>query len=44
MNAVVSDQVLTQDMLQGFAKRVATYDRENTFFIEDFFKFPVQGH
>ncbi len=36
MNAVVSDQVLTQDMLQGFAKRVALYDRENRFFTEDF--------
>jgi alkylation response protein AidB-like acyl-CoA dehydrogenase len=36
MNAVLSDQVLTQDMLQGFAKRVATYDRENKFFTEDF--------
>jgi len=32
MNAVISDQVLTQDMLQGFAKRVAVYDRENRFF------------
>ena len=32
MNAVISDQVLTQDMLQGFAKRVAIYDRENRFF------------
>ncbi len=36
MNAVISDQVLTQDMLQGFAKWVATYDRENRFFTEDF--------
>ena len=36
MNAPISDQVLTPDMLNGFAKRVATYDRENKFFVEDF--------
>lgn len=36
MDTMVKDGVLTDEMLQGFAKRVALYDRENRFFHEDF--------
>ena len=36
MDAMIKDDGLTDDMLQGFAKRVALYDRENRFFQEDF--------
>jgi alkylation response protein AidB-like acyl-CoA dehydrogenase len=36
MDTMVKDDVLTDEMLQGFAKRVALYDRENRFFQEDF--------
>jgi alkylation response protein AidB-like acyl-CoA dehydrogenase len=36
MDTMVKDDVLTNDMLQGFAKRVGLYDRENRFFKEDF--------
>jgi alkylation response protein AidB-like acyl-CoA dehydrogenase len=36
MDAMVKDDVFTDEMLQGFAKRVALYDRENRFFQEDF--------
>lgn len=33
---MVKDDILTNEMLQGFAKRVALYDRENRFFQDDF--------
>jgi alkylation response protein AidB-like acyl-CoA dehydrogenase len=33
---MAKDDVLTNDMLQGFTKRVGLYDRENRFFQEDF--------
>lgn len=36
MDVAISNDVLTNDMLQGFAQRVAVYDRENRFFTEDF--------
>jgi alkylation response protein AidB-like acyl-CoA dehydrogenase len=36
MDTLVKDDILTDEMLQGFAKRVAVYDRENRFFQEDF--------
>ena len=36
MDTVVKNDVLTDEMLQGFANRVALYDRENRFFQEDF--------
>jgi alkylation response protein AidB-like acyl-CoA dehydrogenase len=36
MDAMIKDDVLTDEMLKGFAKRVAGYDRENRFFQEDF--------
>jgi len=32
----MKNDVLTEDMLKGFAKRVAGYDRDNKFFTEDF--------
>lgn len=32
----IPDSVLTEDMLERFASRAATYDRENKFFREDF--------
>ncbi len=36
MDTTVKEDVLTQDMLDGFAKRVAQHDRDNTFFSADF--------
>jgi len=36
MDAMVKDDILTDALLQGFANRVAQYDRENRFFQEDF--------
>ena len=36
MDTMAKDDVLTNDMLQGFTKRVGLYDRENRFFQEDF--------
>jgi alkylation response protein AidB-like acyl-CoA dehydrogenase len=36
MDAIVKDDILTDALLQGFAERVAQYDRENRFFQEDF--------
>jgi alkylation response protein AidB-like acyl-CoA dehydrogenase len=36
MDAMIKDDVLTDEMLKSFAKRVAGYDRENRFFQEDF--------
>jgi alkylation response protein AidB-like acyl-CoA dehydrogenase len=36
MDTMVKDDILANEMLQGFAKRVALYDRENRFFQEDF--------
>ena len=36
MDTMVKDDILTNEMLHGFAKRVALYDRENRFFQEDF--------
>ena len=36
MDAMIKDDVFTDEMLEGFAKRVALYDRENRFFQEDF--------
>lgn len=36
MDTMVNEEVLTADMLKGFAERVALYDRENRFFAEDF--------
>ena len=36
MDAMIKDDGLTDELLQGFAKRVALYDRENRFFQEDF--------
>lgn len=36
MDTTVEKDVLTDDMLHGFAKRVGQYDRDNRFFQEDF--------
>jgi alkylation response protein AidB-like acyl-CoA dehydrogenase len=36
MDTIAKDDILTNDVLQGFAKRVGLYDRENRFFQEDF--------
>jgi alkylation response protein AidB-like acyl-CoA dehydrogenase len=36
MDTMIKDDVLTDEMLKGFAKRVAQYDRDNKFFTEDF--------
>lgn len=36
MDTLLKDDILTIDVLSGLAKRVATYDRENRFFSEDF--------
>jgi alkylation response protein AidB-like acyl-CoA dehydrogenase len=36
MDTVIKDDILSDEMLHGFAKRVAVYDRENRFFTEDF--------
>jgi alkylation response protein AidB-like acyl-CoA dehydrogenase len=36
MDVMIKDDVFTDEMLEGFAKRVALYDRENRFFQEDF--------
>jgi alkylation response protein AidB-like acyl-CoA dehydrogenase len=36
MNVAFHDDILTKDMLHGFAKRVGIYDRENRFFTDDF--------
>lgn len=36
MNVMTTDEILSDAMLHGFAKRVAVYDRENRFFTEDF--------
>jgi alkylation response protein AidB-like acyl-CoA dehydrogenase len=36
MDTLLKSDILTDDALEGFAKRVATYDRENRFFSEDF--------
>jgi alkylation response protein AidB-like acyl-CoA dehydrogenase len=36
MDVMTKDEILSDDMLQGFAQRVASYDRDNRFFQEDF--------
>jgi alkylation response protein AidB-like acyl-CoA dehydrogenase len=36
MDTIAKGDILTNDVLQGFAKRVGLYDRENRFFQEDF--------
>jgi len=36
MNVMTTDEILSDAMLQGFAKRVAGCDRDNRFFKEDF--------
>ena len=36
METRLNDDILTEDILHGFAKRVASYDRDNRFFSEDF--------
>ena len=36
MDTLVKNDLLTSDILNGLAARVATYDRENRFFSEDF--------
>lgn len=36
MDSLLKIEPLSDDLLQGFAKRVGTYDRENRFFKEDF--------
>jgi alkylation response protein AidB-like acyl-CoA dehydrogenase len=36
MDTILKREPLSDNLLQGFAKRVATYDRENRFFKEDF--------
>ena len=36
MDTLTNIEVLTDDSLNSLAKRVATYDRENRFFKEDF--------
>jgi len=36
MDTLLKNDILTGDVLSGLAKRVATYDRENRFFSEDF--------
>jgi alkylation response protein AidB-like acyl-CoA dehydrogenase len=36
MDTMIVDRVLPEDMLNRFAERVGTYDRENRFFKEDF--------
>ena len=37
MDTMISmDTVLSNDLMQAFAKRVGSYDRENRFFKEDF--------
>ncbi|MBS0517291.1 MAG: acyl-CoA/acyl-ACP dehydrogenase [Proteobacteria bacterium] len=41
---MLRDDVLTREMLQGFAGRVAHYDRENRFFREDFDELARSGY
>jgi alkylation response protein AidB-like acyl-CoA dehydrogenase len=36
MDTLLKSDILTDDVLNGLAERVATYDRENRFFSEDF--------
>jgi len=36
MTVMTTDEILSNSMLQSFAKRVAAYDRDNRFFKEDF--------
>lgn len=36
MDTRLNDDILTDDILHGFAKRVASYDHDNRFFSEDF--------
>jgi alkylation response protein AidB-like acyl-CoA dehydrogenase len=35
-STLITDSVLTEDMLARFGSRAATYDRDNTFFADDF--------
>src|SRR5262249_7746994 len=44
MDTMIKDDVFTDEMLQGFAKRVALYDRENRFFQEDFDELRKTGY
>lgn len=44
MDTMIKNDVLTQGMLDGFAKRVAGYDRDNKFFSEDFEELRKSGY
>jgi alkylation response protein AidB-like acyl-CoA dehydrogenase len=44
MDTILKRNPLSDDLLQGFAKRVATYDRENRFFKEDFEDLKKSGY
>lgn len=44
MDTMIKNDVLTQGMLDGFAKRVAGYDRDNKFFTEDFEELRKSGY
>jgi alkylation response protein AidB-like acyl-CoA dehydrogenase len=44
MDIIFKHEPLSNSLLQGFAKRVATYDRENRFFKEDFEDLKKSGY
>ncbi len=44
MDIILKRNPLSDDLLQGFAKRVAAYDRENRFFKEDFEDLKKSGY
>ena len=44
MDTVLKTETLPDDLMQGFSKRVATYDRENRFFKEDFEELRKAGY
>ncbi len=44
MDTILKREPLSDSLLQGFAKRVATYDRENRFFKEDFEDLKKSGY
>jgi alkylation response protein AidB-like acyl-CoA dehydrogenase len=44
MDTLFKGEPLSDSLLQGFSKRVATYDRENRFFTEDFEELKTSGY
>ena len=44
MDTLFQGQPLSDSLLQGFAKRVAGYDRDNRFFTEDFEDLRTSGY